>query len=376
MSRPSTGLDRAGATTLTVANFALVFIGLLAIAFLGETRFDRGLVNVWSIWGIAHVSLGQSLQVMAAMGGHDRAIRRLVLVVAVLIFAGAALIVLLRARLFDSLSAWWVVAAVTAFAAAAITGMLRGLLVRDGNATVALAIVCGENALRVTLLLLALGLGVADSLLPFAVVAPFALSIPVLVRLSSQSGEGSRTATSASWGRATLTMIPALASYALVPALSVMDRLPQDVDALAIDAALARGPVQVAVFLAPKFLEILINPSLASRRVGLVTPAVVVALIAASLAASMFDGSSNLMGRWLVVALVGITGLIGYLALLESVDRDGRASVVGVAAAFASVLLFAISISLGDHRGGLAPVAWAAVGAVAVVAIAEKVSVQ
>ncbi|MEE9416060.1 MAG: hypothetical protein V3V01_12320, partial [Acidimicrobiales bacterium] len=171
-------------------------------------------------------------------------------------------------------------------------------------------------------------------------------------------------------------MVPALASYGLVPALSVLERLPANVDALAIDAALARGPVQVAVFLAPKLLEYLMDSASTTRRIELSSPAVIAVLVVASLLASLLDGSENFLNRLLVAALVGVSALIGYLVLLDGVDRGGRSFLIAISVATIAVLLFGAGVAVGGDAVGLAPASWAVLGAVAVTAIFDRALVE
>ncbi len=376
---PGRAADLTGAAAvaaLTVTNFALVFVGLLAIAFLGDGDIDQGLVNVWSIWGIAHVSMGQSIQVMAALSAPGKSARGYSFIVVATVLVAGLLIIAFKSSLFGSLSLWWVVAALLAVGSASVAGVLRGRLVRSGQASVALAIVCAENGLRAALLTIGLAIGVSDSLIPFAVVAPFALSIPLLFKLWSRPGAVAIATAPASWGRAMLPMVPALASYGLVPALSVLERLPANVDALAIDAALARGPVQVAVFLAPKLLEYLMDSASTTRRIELSSPAVIAVLVVASLLASLLDGSENFLNRLLVAALVGVSALIGYLVLLDGVDRGGRSFLIAISVATIAVLLFGAGVAVGGDAVGLAPASWAVLGAVAVTAIFDRALVE
>lgn len=368
------------AAVLTIANFALVLGGLVVIARFGSERLDTGLVNVWSIWGIAHVSIGQSLQVLAAMPGSAEATMRarLPLVLATVLLSAVA-VVLLRSRLFPDLDWNWPVAAVVGIASATVSGVLRGGLVRRRMAVLSLAVVCAENAGRTLLLLVALGLGigVADSLVPWAIVAPFLISLPVLVVLN-KGGIGTEAGHSdeaqATTGRAALTMIPSLASYALLPLLSVLDRLPEtiEVDALAFDAALARGPVQVAVFAAPMALQFMLDRTSDSRRFTLAAPPLLAILVVGAVLSTLLFAPESIVGRLLLVVLVGGVSLLGYAAILDAVDRSATAAVVGTVI-IAAAGAFVVSANIGSSVS-LAPVAWASAAAVAVLAFAPKSS--
>lgn len=365
---------------LTVTNFAMVLLGLLAIARFGNARLDTGVVNVWSIWGIAHVSVGQSLQVLTALPGNDEKplSQRFPLVLGA-VAIGAFAVLLLRARLFPNLDANWPAAALVAIAAASVSGLLRGSLVRNRKATLSLGVVCAENAARSLLLLFVLwravpdsisssgsGLQVSDSVVPWAIVAPFLVSIPVLVWLhlkSTYERPEDQNSSQATAGRAALTMIPSLASYALVPMLSVLQRLPEaiEVDALAFDAALARGPVQVAVFAAPIALQYMLDRSGGSRTRVAGVPVCLFVTIGA-LGSTLLFVPESVVGRLLLVVLVGSVSLVAYGAILDAVDRSASALAV-ITTMTAAFVAFLISATLVDEVS-LAPVAWASAAAV------------
>ncbi len=357
---------------LTVANFALVLSVLVAISLLGTEQFDTGIVNVWSIWGIAHVSIGQTLQVITALPRAGSRTKSWLVVVGTTLLA-TAVVLLLRDRLFPSLGLSWSCAAIVGVVAAGASGVLRGDLVRQRRATASLAVVCSENALRALLVVSFLAFDVGASLLPWSIVLPFLLSLPLLLALgTARSGNPDRAVAdlsdspemSATMGGAALTMIPSLVSYALIPVLSALDNLPStiDVDALAFDAALARGPVQVAVFLAPKVLEWMIDPATSGRRSALATPAMLAALCLGCVAAAALVGSTSFVGRVALVAVVGATGLCGYAALLDSVDRVQGGRQLAFTVVFATAAFLAGAAS-GDV-GGLAPIAWGCTGAI------------
>lgn len=378
------------AAGLTIANFALVLVGLVVIARFGDNRLDTGLVNVWSIWGIAHVSIGQSLQVLAAMPAstgqpHSSGFSvsnllgtRLSLVLGVVV-VGAVAMIALRSRLFPGLDWNWPVAAIVGITSASVSGLLRGGLVRRRRAVLSLAVVCVENAARTVLLFVALATSVADALVPWAIVAPFLVSLPALLWFNTRA-EGADVASpdaaapSATAGRASLTMVPSLASYALLPLLSALNRLPETiaVDALAFDAALARGPVQVAVFAAPLALQHMLDKTSGERRVLLATPAMVGLLVAGSIVATLLLAPGSIAGRLVLIVLVGGVSLLGYAAILDAVDRSAGPTVVGgaIVVAVAAFVLFA---TIGNDVS-LAPVAWASAATVGVLALAPSMS--
>ncbi len=366
---------------LTVANFAMVLLGLVAIARFGNDRLDTGVVNVWSIWGIAHVSVGQSLQVVTALpDGETPWWRRVPLVVGA-VGIGAVAVLLLRARLFPDLDANWPAASLVAIAAASVSGLLRGSLVHKRKATLSLAVVCAENAARSLLLLVVLwGAapgpstdGLSDAIVPWAIVAPFLLSLPALLWFNRSAGDASTELGQphASTGRAALTMVPSLASYALLPMLSALDRLPETVavDALAFDTAIARGPVQVAVFAAPLALQHMLD-SESAHRVALAGLPLLAVVVVGSVLATLLVAPESIIGRLLLIALVGGVSLLGYAAILDSVDGGATASIVG--AVFAAAALAFVGSALIGSTVSLAPVAWASAAAVGVLALASR----
>ncbi|MEZ5166533.1 MAG: hypothetical protein R2695_08565 [Acidimicrobiales bacterium] len=336
---------------LTIANFGFVLVGLLAIAVLADDDRVTSLLNVWSFWGVAHVSVGQVLQIVMTRGDGARQVARWA---PLSVIAAGAIAIAGASRLFPAGGAVWIGGAVAAVAGAAAAGALRGRLVVVGRADVALAVSALDNALRALLLLVVLP-ATSEAYAAAAVALPFAVTLPLLAK--AYPGPAAVVVPSgAAWGPAVLSTIPSVSSYLILPALSIAGRLPAAVDGLAVDAALSRGPVQVAVFAAPKLLEQLLGGG------GSLWPtrsAPMVALLAVLTGGTLVLGSgSGAPARVVAIAATAAVSTSAHLhGLVRSVRRPTAAIrpvlVFGVVGAiFAACCLVA--------RSGARPVAAAA----------------
>lgn len=345
MTEASTPRPLAGALA-TVANFPLVFLGILIIATQSAGDEEIALLNLWAIWGFLQALLGQ---VGLATAVLDRIAWNAPPVLARAAAAGAltlAVVAPLRSRLFPGHERWVLAAGAAAFAVFLI-GRLRGdrSLAGDGVSTV--IVTAAENLVRTALLVIML---FADrgSIADLAIVAPFLLSIVALEQRGRRRPAGASADHAASsparvWG-GVLVGLPAVAAYALVPGLTLLDEV-ADLDAISIATSLLRGPLLVATFASAWILQEFLDGAAPPKWLQLLFPP----LVTAHLVIQLFD-PGLVVGLILHGLVSGVALFLGYLATLGSlhaVDRlDARAGVGVAAAAAVFVILLSLSPSV------------------------------
>jgi hypothetical protein len=346
MTAAPTSRPLAGALA-TVANFPLVFLGILAIATQSSGDQEIALLNLWAIWGFLQALLGQ---VGLATAVLDRMAWNAPPILARAAGAGVltiAIVAPLRSRLFPGHERWVLAAGAAAFAVFLI-GRLRGdrSLAGDGVSTV--VVTAAENLLR-TALLLVLLLADRGSIADLAIVAPFLLSIVALEqrrhrRPAGAPGNDAASSPARVWG-GVLVGLPAVAAYALVPGLTLLDEV-ADLDAVSIATSLLRGPLLVATFASAWILQEFLDGAAPPKWLQLLFPP----LVGAHLVVQLFD-PGLIVGLVLHGLVSGVALFLGYLATLGSlhaVDRLNARAGVGVAAAVAVfVVLLMLSPSVG-----------------------------
>jgi hypothetical protein len=353
-ARPVVGLF---ATTI---NFPMVFAGLVAIAALTDGNDEVALVNLWACWGVCQALLGQ---VGLVQGAVDRLSWRSPRVLRDLVAAGLASGAfgwLLRDSLFPGHPRWWLAMAGIG-AATLLIGRMRGLLstADDGVATVVITAL--ENTLRsatLIVLLLAADPGGDVGLAAAIIVAPFVVSVALLARRWS-SAESEKTGGTAAGPDAAgprsvwtgvLASLPAVAGYAVVPGLTLLDRV-ADIDAFAIATSLLRGPLLIATFASAWLLqEIRKRPSVVGSAAGIALPVVLGLHLVVQLA---FD-PGLVIGLVLHGAISGAALFVSYIAVLWSIDElaaDARTT----AALFVALTVFAGVLVASTRVGWIHP---------------------
>ena len=330
----------------TVANFPLVFLGILAIATQSSGDEEIALLNLWAIWGFLQALLGQIGLATAVLDRIAWNAPPVLVRAAVASALTIAVVAPLRSRLFPGHERWVFAAGAAAFAVFLI-GRLRGdrSLAGDGVSTV--VVTAAENLVRTALLVILL---FADrgSAADLAIVAPFLVSIVALEQRRSRRPAGATTDDAASsparvWG-GVLAGLPAVAAYALVPGLTLLDEV-ADLDAVSIATSLLRGPLLVATFASAWILQEFLAGATPPNWVRLLFPP----LIAAHLVVQLFD-PGLIVGLVLHGLLSGLALFLGYLTTLGSlhaIDRLNTRAGVGVAvAAVVFVILLSLSPSV------------------------------
>ncbi|RZV41857.1 MAG: hypothetical protein EX269_15745, partial [Acidimicrobiales bacterium] len=226
----------------TVINFPVVFAGFLIIVWKTDGNDEIALLNLWSSWGILLGLLGQVGLIsgfMDRLGPTALSVRRNAMVFAAL---AAVVAFVFRSRLFPDHETWW--AAVGFIAAATyVIGRQRAEFTLGKDSITAVIIAAGENVVRTVLVLIFILAGSADWG-ALAIVLPFIVSITVLHSrspvINPEMERANTTALPSAIEPGILAGMPALAAYAVVPGLSILE-LTEDLDRIALAAALLRG---------------------------------------------------------------------------------------------------------------------------------------
>lgn len=355
-------------TLATLLNFPVVLAGLVAITLGAEGNDEIALLNLWALWGIAQGLLGQVAQVSGVLDGrawNDPRALRLIPQTAV---PATVIAFLLADTWFPSHRSWWV-ATLFLLVAVVIIGRQRAVLIRRLDGTHALVVAALENSIRsaaIVVLLVASAEG--DSLLGWgamAIVGPFAVSMALLANRIESGDPQSRTAAEKHTGNPPMRSVasgilagmPALAAYAVVPGLTLLDET-DDLGSIAIAASLLRGPLLVATFAAPVLLERWVVAE--AKRISpgiLFVPAALVGL--QILAGVVIDGDS--IGQLVVqTVLAGAIAGLTYMLILRLLSALAPTRTAMWASTLATIV-FAVVLMGSSATDSLHP--FAALGA-------------
>ncbi len=352
--------------TATLVNFPVVFAGLVAIT-IGANGDDKvALLNLWALWGIAQGLLGQVTQVGAVLDGRSWTDWRGLRIVPPVAVGTAVATILVSDRLFPGHPNWWIACFLLVIAVAVI-GRQRGELARRLDGTTAVVIAALENSIRsAVVIMLLIAASDSNGLLDWgsvAIVAPFVVSMALLAnRIESGSpveADGPPVERPTSIVGGVLTGLPALAAYAVVPGLSLLDRT-DDLGAIAIAASLLRGPLLVATFLAPVLLERwVVGPTRSLPAFWSVVP---LAIVVAQAAVGLVTDEGSRSELVVQTVLAGLAAAAVYLLVLRSLPHLA-ASHTGAMAIGAAIGVFVVVLAVASRADWLHP--FVALGAVA-----------
>ncbi len=307
----------------TLVNFPVVFAGLLAITLGTEGNDEVALLNLWAIWGIAQGLLGQVAQVSGVLDGRrwtDPLALRLAPIIAVPIGVGT---LVLAGTLFPDHERWWI-AVVSIVVAVIIIGRQRAELISRLDGSHAIVVAALENSIRsTTLVLLLLAATDREHLVGWGalcIAGPFAVSAALLANRIGSTAPGvgpralGRGRANQSVAGGVLSGFPALAAYALVPALTLLDQT-DDLGSIAIAASLLRGPLLVATFLAPILLERWVV--LDARTIPRWLPLIPLTLVGAQVAISPVGEPGDPVQLAVQTLLAAAVAVLAYLLILR-----------------------------------------------------------
>jgi len=322
----------------TVINFPVVFAGFLIIVWKTDGNDEIALLNLWSSWGILLGLLGQ---VGLISGFMDRGGVRAPIVprnAAVFSAIAAAVAFVFRSRLFPDHELWWLAVGIIA-AATYVIGRQRAEFTLGRDSITAVVIAAIENVAR-TLLVLIFVLAGSASLAVLAIVLPFFLSLALLQTRSpivnTDWNEHEKTWPS-SIAPGVLAGVPALAAYSIVPVLSILE-LTDDLDRIAIAAALVRGPLLAAAFIAPWILEQLSGGNSDDFRWLALIPLPMVA-IGVLVASTIGEGFGELILQTGLAALAS-GAAYGLVLAFTRTQLDSRVATLAILAGVASFLVW------------------------------------
>lgn len=358
--RPPSRSQQLTGTLATLVNFPVVFAGLLAITVGTDGNDEIALLNLWALWGIAQGLLGQVAQVSGVLDGRawtdPRALRmipRTAGLVAVVAF-------LLSDTWFPDHETWWIATLFLSIAVVVI-GRQRAVLIRRLDGTHALVVAALENSIRsASMVVLVLAAAEGDGLIGWgavAIVGPFVVSMALLANrieggtASVSSGRAESTSPTRSISSGVLSGLPALAAYAIVPGLTLLDQT-DDLGAIAIAASLLRGPLLVATFLAPVLLErwVVLKSSQVPRGLLLLP----VALVGLQVLTSVVADTTSIGQLVAQTVIAGAIASLTYLLILRLLRTLSTSPTALWASALAAVV-FAGVLVLSDVADWLHP---------------------
>lgn len=356
----------------TAANFGAVLVGLWAISRFSNGDDQVALLNLWATWGIALGLIGQFGLISGVLDRRSWSSTRNV---AWAFGCGSASLVVLLPlddHLFAGRGSWTFIAAVMA-GALYLLGRQRGALSIRQRGLSAVVVTAAENILRVAFLT---GVLLIDrpALGSIAIVAPMALSFVGFAWLA-QGGlelESAALTETRSIAVSLLAGVPAVLAYGVVPILTVLGNVDQ-LDVVAFAATLLRGPLIVAAFLAPWFLQR--NTELSAKwRRGIIVAAALSVIGHVGFVA--VPGIGDTPALLLAACAAACTAAAAYLLVILS-PRAISGKTALTAAAVAVVTWTATSVVLRDGPNDRAffGVAFASLAIVAIVQVASR-SVQ
>ena len=369
--------QQATGIAATLVNFPVVFAGLLAITIGAEGNVEVALLNLWALWGIAQGLLGQIAQVSGVLDGrHWTDVRAMRLIPQTAVPAALAAL-LLSDTWFPGHESWWI-AVLLLVTAVVVIGRQRAVLARRLDGTHALVVTALENSIRsASVIILLLAAAERDGLVGWgavAIVGPFIVSIALLAnRIEADEREtparrDAAASTSRSVSSGVLSGIPALAGYAIVPGLTLLDQT-DDLGSIAVAASLLRGPLLVATFLAPVLLQQWVV--LRTDRVGGRLLVVPVAIVVVQLVAGLV-GDDDSIGQLIVqTVLAGAAAVVTYLLILRLLT-DVTASGASVLASILASLAFALVLAVSATTDRLHPFAALGVACAVIVLVIAR----
>ena len=353
----------------TFANFGAVLVGLWAISRHASGDDQIALLNLWAAWGI---SLGLVGQVGLISGVLDRrgwyenrnlswAAGAVVLTTVVLLPA--------RSQLFAGRGAWALIAGAMA-GLLYLLGRQRAALSLRQRGVSAVVVTAVENVLRAVLLTAVL---VADqpSFGAAAIATPLVISFFIFSRLSEDRLELSDVAMTESRSVAVslLAGIPAVLAYGVVPVLTLLGNV-EDLDQVAFAATLLRGPLIIAGFLAPWFLE-RVSQLEASWRHRIVVLALV-AVAAQILVAFLPAGIATFWLLLLAAAAAALAAVSAYLlVVLSPIDITFKVAVFAGGSALVAYAVTSIILREAPSHWSFSAVAVASLAVIAIVEAAR-----
>ncbi|MGI9607916.1 MAG: hypothetical protein ACR2P0_17440 [Acidimicrobiales bacterium] len=344
----------------TAINFPVVFAGLIVIATQANGDSEIALLNLWAAWGIALGLLGQLGLVSGYLDRESWTSVGSLKIAAAAGIIGGALVFALRSSLFPSHEWWWILVGIVA-ATVFLVGRQRAQRTLAGDGVYALVVTAIENVVRAFLVVIAVAFTDVDSnpiWVAIAIVAPFAASIVLLemreragVPMTSLDDVKSPTLASGSLVTGLLAGVPAVAAYALVPALSVIDAT-ADLDAFAVASSLLRGPLLVASFAAPWLLETIGTMFGSAARLDLVAPA---GLLAVQMIVGVVVQPALVPGLVIHGVFSGTIAALVYLSILRTTADRSTSTPVSAAALGHAVLLFVIYMALAASTDRIHP---------------------
>lgn len=359
--RPSSRSTRVTGVMATLVNFPVVLAGLVAITVGAEGNDEIALLNLWALWGIAQGLLGQVAQVSGVLDGRHWTDPRALRLIPQTALPATIVAFLLADTWFPDHRSWWI-ATLFLLAAVVVIGRQRAVLIRRLDGTHALVVAALENSIRsAAIIVLLVATAEGDGALGWgavAIIAPFAVSIALLANRietgvpAGIDGEPSATGPSVrSVASGILTGMPALAAYAIVPGLTLLDAT-DDLGSIAIAASLLRGPLLVTTFLAPVLLERWVVTD--TERVAPGLHLVPAGLVIVQLAVGVTLGPDSFGQLAAQTALAGAIAGLAYLLVLRQLGALAATAIAWWATAVATVV-FVVALIASSQTDRLHP---------------------